>query len=63
MDIAFIFINIISERIKPGFTLREGCDGSWYGKDVGFGIGLMFLQPIFVGILAFDSSSYYGPDM
>ena len=32
-------------------------------KDVGFGIGLMFLQPIFVGILAFDSSSYYGPDM
>lgn len=34
-----------------------------FGKDVGFGIGLMFLQPIFVGILAFDSSSYYGPDM
>lgn len=34
-----------------------------FGKDVGFGIGLMFLQPIFVGILAFDSSSYYDPDM
>ena len=34
-----------------------------FGKDVGFGIGLIFLHPIFVGILAFDSSSYYGPDM
>lgn len=34
-----------------------------FGKDVGFGIGMIFLQPIFVGILAFDHSSYYGPDM
>lgn len=34
-----------------------------FGKSVGFGVGLIFLHPIFVGILAFDGSSYYGPDM
>lgn len=34
-----------------------------FGKDVGFGVGIFFLQPIFVGILAFDKSSYWGPDM
>ena len=29
-----------------------------FGKSTGFGIGLIFLEPIFMGILAFDNSDY-----
>lgn len=32
-----------------------------FGKGVGFGFGLLFLQPIFILILGFDSSEYQGP--
>lgn len=32
-----------------------------YGKDAGFGIGLVLLSPIFMLILAFGNSTYYGP--
>lgn len=32
-----------------------------YGKGVGFAIGLIFLNPIFLLILAFGSSQYIGP--
>ena len=29
-----------------------------FGKDTGFGVGLWFLNPIFMAILAFDKSEY-----
>jgi hypothetical protein len=32
-----------------------------FGKDTLFGIGLILLQPIFYGILAFGSAEYQGP--
>jgi len=32
-----------------------------FGKDVGFGIGLLLLAPIFYPILAFGDSQYVGP--
>ena len=32
-----------------------------FGHGVGFFLGLLFLSPIFILILAFGSSSYYGP--
>jgi len=32
-----------------------------FGKGVGFGIGLAFLAPVFVPILAFGSATYVGP--
>jgi len=32
-----------------------------FGKDVLFGIGLLVLQPIFYGILAFGDAQYQGP--
>lgn len=31
-----------------------------FGKGIGFGIGLVFLQPIFILILAFGDADYYG---
>ena len=31
-----------------------------FGKDIGFGLGLLFLGFIFYPILAFDSSKYIG---
>ena len=32
-----------------------------FGKSSGFAVGLIFLNPIFMLILAFDSSEYLGP--
>ena len=32
-----------------------------YGKSTGFGVGLIFLAPIFLCILGFDKSEYAGP--
>lgn len=32
-----------------------------FGHGAGFFLGMFFLQPIFMMILAFDSSEYYGP--
>jgi len=32
-----------------------------FGHGVGFGFGLLLLSPIFMPILAFDSSTYLGP--
>jgi hypothetical protein len=32
-----------------------------YGKSTGFGVGLIFLCPIFLCILGFDKSTYVGP--
>jgi hypothetical protein len=32
-----------------------------FGHGVGFGVGLLFLSPIFLPILAFDGSTYLGP--
>ncbi len=32
-----------------------------FGRSDGFGWGLIFLPPIFLAILAFDDSEYYGP--
>ena len=33
-----------------------------FGKDAGFTVGLFFLAPIFMGILAFGKTEYVGPD-
>lgn len=33
-----------------------------FGKGTGFGLGLLFLMPIFILILAFGSARYIGPD-
>lgn len=33
-----------------------------FGKSVGFGFGMLFLSIIFYSILAFDSSTYLGPN-
>lgn len=41
--------------IKLNFDLAKG-----FGKGVGFGFGLWFLNPIFLGILAFDESEWNG---
>ncbi len=32
-----------------------------FGKDTAFAVGLLFLQPIFLGILAFGKAQYVGP--
>jgi len=32
-----------------------------FGKDTGFGVGLIFLSSVFTLILGFDSSKYLGP--
>ena len=32
-----------------------------YGKSTGFGVGLLFLSPIFMCILAFGDANYLGP--
>ena len=32
-----------------------------YGKSTGFGVGLIFLSPIFILILAFGDAKYVGP--
>ena len=32
-----------------------------YGKSTGFGVGLIFLSPIFLCILAFGKATYVGP--
>ena len=36
--------------------------GQRFGKGTGFILGLLFLSPIFLIILAFDDSYYMGPD-
>lgn len=33
-----------------------------FGRGIGFAIGLIFLQPIFLLILGFGNDSYFGPD-
>ena len=33
-----------------------------FGRGIGFAIGLIFLQPIFMLILGFGSDRYYGAD-
>ena len=48
------FVNIVV-GIKLLFDLSKV-----FGKGVGFGFGLLFLQPIFMLILAFDHSEYQG---
>ncbi len=35
--------------------------GQVFGKSVGFRLGLVFLSPVFLLILAFDKSEYVGP--
>lgn len=32
-----------------------------YGKSTGFGIGMLFLSPIFCAILGFGDAEYQGP--
>ena len=32
-----------------------------FGQGVGFGFGLLFLNPIFVAILGFGNAEYIGP--
>jgi len=32
-----------------------------FGKDIGFGIGLAFVGPVFMGMLAFGDAQYIGP--
>ena len=34
---------------------------SAYGKGIGFGLGLLFLSPIFILLLAFGDAEYVGP--
>ena len=34
-----------------------------FGKDVGFGLGLAFLGPIFAGMLALGDAQYQGPSV
>lgn len=48
-------VNIVFEIILC-FKLAKA-----FGKGVGFGFGLLFLPPIFLLILGFDSSNYIGP--
>lgn len=51
LSIASIVINIIAlHKLSKSF-----------GHDIGFTLGLIFLNPIFVLILAFGSSEYIGP--
>lgn len=32
-----------------------------FGKSTGFGVGMFFLAPVFMSIIAFDNSQYQGP--
>ena len=34
-----------------------------FGRGIGFALGLIFLQPIFLLILGFGNDSYYGPEI
>lgn len=49
------FVNIIFGFITT-FDLAKS-----YGKGAGFGLGLIFLSPIFYPILGFGSAQYQGP--
>jgi hypothetical protein len=49
------FVNIVVEIILLLDLAKS------FGKSAGFGIGLIFLSPIFLPILAFGSSMYVGP--
>jgi hypothetical protein len=49
------FVNIVVEIILMVDLARA------YGKSTGFALGLIFLSPIFLPILAFGSARYVGP--
>lgn len=57
------FIPFVGSAIMLVFNIL--CDiklSRSFGKDTGFAIGLIFLPIIFLPILAFDNSTYIGPD-
>ena len=54
-----ILVPILGEVLAITYCIRLA---QAYGKGIGFGIGLIFLSPIFFLILAFDNSAQYqGP--
>ena len=50
------FVNIVMAILLP-FKLAKV-----FGKDIGYGFGLLFLSVIFYPLLAFGSDEYIGPD-
>jgi len=54
----FIFLFIPIVRIYAIFRINFELAKS-YGKSIWYGVGLVFLYPIFISILAFDSSVKY----
>lgn len=54
-----LFVPILGEVLAIAYYIRLA---QVYGKSTGFGIGLLFLMPIFYLILAFDNNAQYtGP--
>ena len=54
-----LFVPILGEVLLIAYYIRLA---QAYGKSVGFGIGLLFLAPVFFLILAFDGNArYQGP--
>jgi hypothetical protein len=49
------FVNLFV-HIRWGIEMAQS-----YGRGVGFAVGLILLEPLFVLILGFDSSRYLGP--
>ena len=54
-SLIIVFVNIVVEIILMIDLAKS------FGKGAGFGIGLIFLSPVFLPILAFGSSQYVGP--
>ena len=48
-------VNVVA-ALLVNFSLAKS-----FGKDVGFAIGLVFLTPIFLPLLAFSDATYQGP--
>lgn len=57
-EVLFLFIPIVN--IYYAFKLNIKLAYA-FGRSTGFGIGLLFLPPIFYAILALGDAEYYGP--
>lgn len=47
--------------VAPAFILLAIDLARSFGKGTGFGLGIAFLSPIFIGMLAFGDAEYKGP--
>lgn len=53
-----LFVPVVNFVIAIMFIFKLA---SAFGKGIGFGLGLLFLSPIFILLLAFGDAEYVGP--